>query len=114
VSNTGNTSVQAVNVWDDAGTPLDLSDDFRPAPALQPPATVVPLGTLERTYQGLAIARFAVHPTQPFVYASLPTQGAVEFASDAEAGNVESIAMHVAAGFEEAQRSVCFRMSIAP
>jgi aminoglycoside 6'-N-acetyltransferase I len=40
--------------------------------------------------------------------------GLREFASDAEAGNVESIAMHVAAGFEEAQRSVCFRMSIAP
>jgi aminoglycoside 6'-N-acetyltransferase I len=40
--------------------------------------------------------------------------GYVELASDCEEGNLASEAFHHAAGFEEVQRSVCFRRDLTP
>lgn len=41
-------------------------------------------------------------------------RGMREFASDAALDNVASLEWHRAAGFEEAERVVCFRMSLEP
>ena len=39
-------------------------------------------------------------------------KGCTEFASDCELGNEDSIKFHIASGFEEANRIVCFRKSL--
>ena len=39
-------------------------------------------------------------------------KGCSEFASDCELGNEDSIKFHIASGFEEANRIVCFRKSL--
>ncbi len=40
------------------------------------------------------------------------SQGLAEFASDCDVENTDSRAFHLAAGFEEVQRSVCFKRSL--
>ena len=68
-----------------------------------------PVGYLEGVYvrepfRGRGLARALLQACEGWAR----RRGCVEFASDCELGNMDSIAFHLGAGFAEANRIVCF------
>ena len=72
-----------------------------------------PVGYLEgifvkKEYRHLGFAKELLHACEEWA----KVQGCTEFASDCELDNAASFAFHMAMGFEEANRVICFRKEI--
>lgn len=72
-----------------------------------------PVGYLEgiyvaEGYRHRGAARALLHACEDWAQA----MGCTEFASDCELDNTESLAFHLACGFEEANRIICFTKSL--
>jgi YVTN family beta-propeller protein len=73
VSNSGDVPLSNITLVDDLGTP-SLGDDLVPSPVLtSQPAR----GTLHATFAGLNASKFVVHPTLPYLYASVPATNSI-------------------------------------
>lgn len=73
-----------------------------------------PVGYLEGIYvtedkRGLGLARALLQSAQGWA----KEMGCREFASDCELGNTESLKFHLACGFQEANRIICFVKELA-
>lgn len=72
-----------------------------------------PVGYLEGVYvrpeyRGLGVARALLARCEQWAR----EQGCTEFASDCELGNEGSLRFHLASGFEEVNRVICFRKAL--
>lgn len=63
---------------------------------------------VDSVVRGRGVGRALVEAAEDWARAA----GHVEIASDAEIDNADSIAAHVALGYEEVERAVCFRRSL--
>jgi len=87
-----------------------LELDFR---KYAPGCTSSPVAFIEGWYvepasQGQGVGRALIDAAEAYARAA----GHHEIASDADIENVEGIAAHIAVGFEEIERIVCFRRSL--
>jgi aminoglycoside 6'-N-acetyltransferase I len=67
------------------------------------------IGYVEPASQGQGVGRALIEAAEAYARAA----GHYEIASDADVENAEGIAAHLATGFEEIERVVCFRRSLA-
>ncbi len=79
VSNNGDQPVYGLELTDDRGTPLKVSDDIRPVAMLKnlDSSQLPSFGTLEATYDRLSVARFVLDPARPLVYASVSSSNSI-------------------------------------